>query len=430
MARIDDVGPQGSGSVLVKVQRRTVTTQQEIDDFKAHPLWDEIANTLVALTNRPARTADDRATVRRAKTTLDYLAKYKAFPPELLPSGRLIQASGFQPAVAAIRNQIEGWDESAAMLPPTTAAIDESCDTILNGLSSFTWPPMQREQWTAAMQAAAEAYRTGTEGALVAAQLGLAGVDTQIRASHTVLEDSQIQAQASAAEAAAARAEIAALAATQDEVAKTKLQTTTAEILAAAEAQRTELQGEAKTYLDGLRANYDTGNALIKKIGDQSVGGEYLNFAKREHWSYRIWSGLGILGVLVAFLFLLVVFVGPLTGTWIKATTGTDNVLLKLGISLSVAGFSVFAFREAGKHQRQSVEARYRALDVVALPPFVRDLTEPQQQQLRFLMGERLFGSTVEGEVSKRRRKGTDNSFTLNVEPESLRAIKDLATGG
>ena len=402
-----------------------MTTKQEIDDFRSHGLWGEVDAARLTLSGIAGRTDDDRATLRRARTTVDYLGKYKAVPADLLPSDRVAQANEFAARVADIRNQVEGWDQSAAMLPPTSAAIDVACDRILAHLSNFGWLPMQRELWTAAMQNAADAYRASIEASIAQAKLDLAGIETQIRASETVLQESLDQSRKAAAAAETAKTDLEANVVAQDAAAKTQLAAAVAEIKAKGEEERAEQRKRASTHLAALQADYEAGNSLIKKIADQSVGGEYLAFAKRELWAYRIWAGLGIAGVVLAFGFLVVVFVGPLVGDWIKPTTGTDNVLLKLGISLSVAGFSVFAFREAGKRQRQSVEARYRALDVVALPPFVRDLSEAQQQQLRFLMGERLFGAPVES-AADRRRKGTDNSFSLSIDPALVRELVEV----
>jgi hypothetical protein len=110
---------------------------------------------------------------------------------------------------------------------------------------------------------------------------------------------------------------------------------------------------------------------------------------------------------------------------WIVFQSNQHNVegaVLRVGISLTIVALSAYAFREAGKRQRQSVEARYRALDVLALPPFSNGLSEEQGERLRYLMGERLFGSHVE--ASSTTRKSGD-AANVSVDPSTIRALTD-----
>ena len=115
----------------------------------------------------------------------------------------------------------------------------------------------------------------------------------------------------------------------------------------------------------------------------------------------------------------------------VPASNDCGVAILKLGISLSVVGFSACTFREGGNRQRQSIEARYPALDVLAMPPFSKDLTEEQQQRLRFIMGERLFAASVERASRRQSRvRETATSGSAGFDDGALASAMELLRAG
>ncbi|KQV08155.1 hypothetical protein [Leifsonia sp. Root112D2] len=382
-----------------------MTTREEIDAFKQHRLWALTAQTIRGLGDAKGRSSTDRETIARTLAITKYVNGCRSIEAYLFPADREAQANNIAGQVDVIASQLAGWDQDAAMLPPTVASLDSASDQILAYITQYTWPTvLGRSANVRVLAEIAESYREAAEQSLQAVEDGAATVQgrfTEIEAEASALI---AEAETRGKEAAASLASIAETQAAQAENAQGQLQQVLKKVQGAAEGAQTDIRAvaendrehmkaEAENLLAGLRENHETGNELVRKVADQSVGGGYLEFAKSEKMASTRWNVIGIVAVVAAFIYLALVF-------WSQQATTVESSILKLGISLSVVGFSAYAFREGGKRQRQSLEARYRALDVLAMPPFSKDLTEEQQQRLRFIMGERLFASSAERALS------------------------------
>lgn len=141
-----------------------------------------------------------------------------------------------------------------------------------------------------------------------------------------------------------------------------------------------------------LEADAARGQELVKLIGDQAIGGGYDNFARAELQAYRFWSAVGVIISLGAAIYLfLALFVFEHINTLALA-----GVITRVALSLPVLAVAGYGFQQAGRRQRQSLEARYRALDVLAVEPFTKDMSDEQQTELRLLLGQRLFAAGPE----------------------------------
>ena len=305
------------------------------------------------------------------------------------------------------------------MIPQTIAAIDACCEQILVYLGTLNWPSGRRGTDGDGYFAAAESYR-------LAADQSLMGIAEQISATEarlielanqaTVLADASTERTAEAQESLRT---IQALNEVQTTNADRYLDEVLTEVRAKAQTQRLTFSDEAAKHLKSLEENHESGNDLIKMVADQAVGGGYLDFAKAEKRAYGRWNGIAIAAAVVAFVYLVFIF---------RTDEHTvDGAVLRVGISLTMVALSAYAFREAGKRQRQSVEAHYRALDVLALPPFSKGLSDAQGEQLRYLMGERLFGSHV---VAGAQSNKSGDAMNISVDPATVKAVTDAYKAG
>jgi hypothetical protein len=349
--------------------------------------------------------------VARTVAVAKYVKSFRPIEPYLFPTQRISQADAVAAQTDSIRGQLAGWDRAAAMLPPTIQAIDAACDQVLLYLSTLNWPSGRRGTEADGFFASTEAYRQTADRSLegIAEQLTAAqGRLVELESKATALAEESI---ARALDSEAALDSLQAAEAIQDVNAAAKLEKALDLVQTRATQQRDSVLADATTMLTSLRENQKSGNELIAQVADQAVGGGYLDFAKAEKKAYGWWNAIAISAALVAFAYLVIVFQSN--------QHNVEGAVLRVGISLTIVALSAYAFREAGKRQRQSVEARYRALDVLALPPFSNGLSEEQGERLRYLMGERLFGSHVE--ASSTTRKSGD-AANVSVDPSTIRA--------
>jgi hypothetical protein len=400
-----------------------VTTPEEITAFKQHRIWGKSDSLAAIAATAVPRSPSDKETIARALAVAKYVKAFKAIEPYLFSSARESQAETLSSYLDTIEGQIAGWDQSAAMLPPTMAAIDTSIDSVLSALFSYQWPPLRRGREDILTQTA-DAYRTATDQSLASVEEQVAVAKTELAAIQQSVALLTTDSEARAIEAATAVAAIAEVAAAQSENASASLQIELKKVDGEASAQRDELAKRADALIVTLESARDSGNKLLANVADQATAGAYLDFANKELAAYRLWNILGGSAVALAFVFLAAVFLGPLLEWW-PETDGTESVVLKVGITVSLAGFSAYAFREAGKRMRQSIEARYRNLDVVALPSFAKDLKQEKQDELRYLMGVRLFGSSVKSASGSSKSRDSSNTLNLAVDPETVRALAE-----
>jgi hypothetical protein len=398
-----------------------MTTRNDIDSFKGHRLWTVAKIVIDASEAAKPRNSDDRNTLARAIAVATFVASFRSVDVFLFGTGRLQEAEFITGQLDAILSQINGWNQEAGMIPQTISQIDANANQVMIYVGSYHWPAARTGRATTAIAEAADSYRNASEGALSAIEEQIATASGRLNELQESAKALQTASEERAAEAMAAVSDI--MAAKEDQAASTaaSLQIELQSVKNAAEAQRDELLAEGERYLASLRDNYETGNDLVKQVADQSVGGGYLQFADTEMTAHGNWNKMGIAAVVAAFVYLVLTF-------WLFPPSDAVGAVLKLGISLSVVAFSAYAFREAGKRQRQSVEARYRALDTIALDPFSKGLDDTQRQALRYLLGERLFGSSIESAGASSRGRQVNNSVSLSIDAGTAKAVSEIIT--
>lgn len=406
-----------------------MTSREQLDEFRRHNLWGA-ADVLIdfARTAR-AKSEDDRATLTRVASIASWVKGFRSTEAALFPSNRLDYAQRLWTVFNNLFSQLSGWNQEAAMLPPTVMSVDNLCDEAINLLSESRWPVIRKGRGARDLTEVVDNYVAISEASLLAldTRLEKVGADlTNIIAAAGGARDLAQDAAKSAKESSD-NIEKARLAFNADAAQKlsqllSRLHNESVARQADLERetleQRDELLADAERLVEGLRANHETGNELVKQVADQSVGGGYLQLASKEQRAYRLWNGIGIAAVVVAFAYLAIVF-------WVQAPRDVEGAILKLGISLTLVLFSAYAFREAGKRLRQSIDARYRALDVIALPPFSNDLDDAQRQALRYTMGERLFASAGEAQ-SPQRRASKESSYNLTMDPTLAKTVLEV----
>jgi hypothetical protein len=363
-----------------------MTSAAQIQEFKQHPVWEGALALKSQVDDTAPRSSDDRHTLARVRAVCDYVHAFRSFEPYLFPQARVGTADVVQAKLAVISAQVEGWDQDAGMLQPTIDQIDGSVDAILGAIASGNWPALQRESRARAIINASQAFidtadqsLTALKGSIDDAQTELGDLDARVVA---LTQEATIRGQ----EAATARETMDHAVAEFEVDSKAAAAAQVEAMNAAATAQRDSIQEKAAVSLESLTADAEQGKKLLSMIGDGSLAGGYDKFARSEKVGYRLWNVAGAATTIATLIYLVYE---------LETLDLTDPAVsvVKAAVTLTAIGFATFAFREAGKRQRQSLEARYRALDLVALRPYATELSDKDAQEMRVLLGRRLFSS-------------------------------------
>lgn len=405
-----------------------MTTRDELDKFKDLELWTTISETIGEAQNARARSADDRATLTRVKSVLEYVASYKQMPAAVFPSSREDTAQQLASQVEQVKTQIAGWDQDAGLLPQTVSQIDNSLDQVLMTVRDSGWPALFKESRARIYREAADSFVQASEASLTTLLSDVTRAQEQLGALYESVQQLKDEADARSEQAQSALREIESGREEQANQAEGELRAAlqrieanaakvAEELASTAASQRANLEDEASEMLQRLRDAEKEGNELVSMVSDQSTGGGYLEFAEKEHKAYRIWVLTGALVTAIVLGWFAVEF-------HTLETLSVGVTVFKLGLTVSGLGFAAFAFREATKRSKRAVEARYRALDLLALRPYTHDLQDEQREKLTYLLGQRLFGTSVEGPS---RASGESNSPSI-PSPEYLKHLLELAS--
>ncbi|WP_341957495.1 hypothetical protein [Microbacterium sp. LWH13-1.2] len=415
-----------------------MTSPEDIDAFKRHPLWDAVDDVKNELRRTRPLSDIDRATTARAKNVMQYLSAFGNVSPDLFPSQRLNQAAMFHNLVQALESQVQGWDQSGAMAPNTVTQIDALCDQILGELSRGFWPALPNPSRSVQVIDAARNYVETAESSLQALQADAELAHSEAQAA---LQASSAATQMAQSIAAEAQSTIDRFVSEQtvitDEWNATHSDTLRKieidagkqreQVSSLAQSQRDELEARAEKSITSLAKDAELGQQLVQRVGDQARAGGYDKFARRERFAYRLWIAAGSLAVIATLAYL-----GLELREIARLNEAPDLTvtLLKTGLSVTAIAFSGFCFREAGKRQRNAIEANYRALDLLALEPFTEGMSETEATAFRRMLGERIFASSPEPQGRRSDEKVTTFRIDLadiKTVADTAKAVKDLS---
>ncbi|MCS6523886.1 hypothetical protein [Curtobacterium citreum] len=367
------------------------------------------------------RSSTDRETVSRAIAAVQYARRYRSSNLRLLPRDRINSLTRLQSHASQLSNLIEGWDQSGAMTNSTVSQLDRYVDEILEEVNR--WPALPKAERDRVNVDADEAERTVASASLDA----LLGDVESAREALRVLQDTsstvEARSQQVVAEAQAATEALQDALREQKAASDSERASAMEEVQILAEAQRVsikadaesqgkQLLADAKAIIDKLTADEATAKKLLAFVSDGSVSGGYGTYAKSELNAYRLWNILGATTALAGVGYLIWHF-QDISGLDISVT------ITRAALSIPIFGFTAFAFKQATLRHRNSVDATYRALDLLALPPFTDDMPEAERSELRMIMGQRIFSRIPDHEE---RRPESDGTIT----PEAITSITAL----
>lgn len=403
-----------------------MTTADELKAARDHPAWEQLDQLLDRARAASPRSASDRETIARLIAVAQYVKRFRSSSLRLSPGDRLISLDNTFNEVNQLINYLDGWDQSGAMPGSTVAGIDRYTDEILVNVRD--WPALPKSEGAQAAEAADEAARLTTAAALDALLADVLEAQARLDEIRQELNEAELRATSVAAEASNALEQLTeALEANADDArmqresdsaeAADSAKAQRAQIAARAEHDRLHVNAETEALIEALKKDKETATKLLAFVSDGTVSGGYGKYAKSESNAYRLWNGLGVLTAAGGIAYLAWHF-QDISGLDLSVT------ITRAALSIPIFGFTAFAFRQANHRHRNAVDATYRALDLLALPPFTNDMPDEDRSQLRMIMGQRIFSRVPDTGDKKADGEATVTPETITSLTALLKALQ------
>lgn len=348
--------------------------------FRDHVLWrtvDQARATMNAI-ETPESSAD-REALSYAGMVLELLEKRREDTDGREVSLSMLTSTNDAAANFAVHlAHVQSGQFTWPQVTPTT-------DALIHSLG--TWPPMKIARYMSGLSTAVDSFERRAFEAADRVEARAGEVEGAISAL------SARQAELDAAIAAERQRIIEAIAtfttdgkeAVRDWIAEQEgeLTTRTEAWDAALAAARTEATGHT-----ALMAEYEAkSRKVLEAVGVNSTATDFGSYAKDQRKAADSWRRIAT-----------VVFV--LAGAWFiysslpSFTDGNDlweSSLARLGVTAAVAGVGAYAARESSQHRRQERQAKQVQLVLAALEPFIANLPEDEQNEIRAESARAIF---------------------------------------
>jgi hypothetical protein len=377
-------GARAIGAVLCR--GLIMTTRDEIQHIRHHPIWELISRVRDSVKGSKPVGTTDRETLARVEAVLSYAAGYRSSTPYLLPSSWSGAFSSIESSLTYLEEMVAPARLNEPLSQNTVRNIDIYLDQILENLGSF--PSLQKESRAKAIADTADAYRTASDAAIAALEDKVAELQEEISAGRQTVNELVHTARRATDETEATRREFESTLEEADSKAREALDSRLSELVSTAKSYQGQARKASEEVVAALREKEAEAKTLLEHVADASVAGGYQKYAKKEVIAFRFWNalGLGIAGVVAVYL---------AVRFWNIESLTVQESILRAVVSLPALALAAYCLRQASVRQKQSVEAKYRELDLLALPPFTEKMDAEQKSQLRMLLGERIFGHPV-----------------------------------
>lgn len=364
-----------------------MTTRADIEAIRKHAVWSQLEDLQGRAAEASPYDSTDRETIARITAVTSYALAYRSFGPHLFPSSWSQDLLNLQNYVSYLSSVFGGGPEKAPLNPSSVREIDTYLDHVLTALNSF--PSLQKESRAKVFAEAGDAYRLTAEASLTALQSAIEGLGSQLEEQKSVAATTLTQATAAKESASAAKKELSNLIDDADRIADEALTERTARFDARADESHDNLVRRSNEIIAALETREAKARELLEHVADASVAGGYQKYANREQKAFRLWNitGLSIAGVVAIYLAIRFWDITELT---------VQESILRAAISLPGLAVAAYCLRQAGLRQKEAIEAKYRELDLLALPPFTDSMNEDQKSELRMLLGTRIFAKSVQ----------------------------------
>jgi len=369
--------------------------------FVAHQLWVAVRQAREAMNRVAMPTSDDdRKALEYAGMVLELVERRREDTDgrEVTPQ----MLSAVHNHVSPFASYLDGIPAGSYSWANVVAAADE----IITALGQ--WPPMKINRWLAGLNAAVESFQRKTSEALDRTSEQAATAER--RASELATEIDSLSAKVAGESQKIAEA-IAVFTVDGQKAVR--------ELLDAQQTRIEESETEWREHLVQQEALADEHNARMAQYEEKSVkvleavgtNSTATDYGKHAHEQGRTANRWRVIASAVFGLASIWFIISSLP--WATAGTTTwESSLSRLGVTAAVAGVGVYAARESSQHRKQERAARKVQLVLIALEPFIANLPEDKQVEIRAEAAKSIFVLPEEVQVEERDLGG---SSTLDL---------------
>lgn len=156
------------------------------------------------------------------------------------------------------------------------------------------------------------------------------------------------------------------------------------------ERQLAGQRSEAERHREAMEKHEQQSIRVLTTVGTNATASDYGQYAeaeaeKADKWrTAATWTFVAAAALFVGAMGLTFFGLGPETEWW-------EMVLQRIGAPAGVAGIGLFLGRESGLHREVSRKAKQTELTLNALEPFIANLPDTQQEQIRYDTARALF---------------------------------------
>lgn len=290
--------------------------------------------------------------------------------------------------LTAVHNPVSTFASFLDGLPAGSynwANVVTASDEVVTALGQ--WPPMKIARWLSGLGAATESFERKTAEALdrTAARTeavneaaeGLAG---RVEALATKVTEEQQKI-----------AEAIAKFTVHGEAAVQELIEAQAARIAASEQEWTDHLAHQQTLADGHNARMaeleQKSIKVLEAVGTNSTATDYGAHALEQGKAANRWRGIASVVFAIAGVWFIVS-----SFPWFTVEAASwESSLSRLGVTAAVAGVGAYAARESSQHRKQERAAKKVQLVLIALEPFIANLPETTQFEIRAEAAKAIF---------------------------------------
>ncbi|PIJ00772.1 hypothetical protein BMH31_08035 [Leucobacter sp. OLIS6] len=188
------------------------------------------------------------------------------------------------------------------------------------------------------------------------------------------------------------------------------------------EKTREELTAEVDAHRQLMEEQRDQSRKVLEAIGVEATASGYGTYAKEQGEAADRWRiiAVAVFGVAIVWFIASPFLLHP-EGS-VSPDSGWLSFLPKWGGTLLAAGAGAWASRESGLHRKEQRKAKQIQLALAALEPFVANMHEDHQEELRVDTARSIFVRGREVDAMTNGKAGSDNG------PELQAALTQLAS--
>ncbi|MFJ4108313.1 hypothetical protein [Oerskovia enterophila] len=146
-------------------------------------------------------------------------------------------------------------------------------------------------------------------------------------------------------------------------------------------------QDEAEAHTQRMEEHEAKSVKVLQAVGANSTATDFGTYANEQNKAATTWRSIAAAVFGVAGVW----FIASSFPWYGEGATGWEAALARLGVTAAVAGVGAYAARESSQHRREERRAKQVQLALTALEPFIANLPDTEQKDIRAAAAQAIF---------------------------------------